>query len=125
MPKNPWTYTNDGAYDSACRWTVRDGNGKIHGAAAEEDSARKMARRGERGKDLIAVRKAAPVIPVTAPDPITVEWLRDLLERHHITQREAARLLRVDERTARKWATGERQMPWAAGELLRRLVTLP
>ena len=38
------------------------------------------------------------------------------------TQREAARLLRVDERTARKWCTGERQMPWAAGELLRRLL---
>jgi transcriptional regulator with XRE-family HTH domain len=56
------------------------------------------------------------------PNPITVEWLRSLLERHQITQREAARLLRVDDVTVRRWCTGTRQMPWAAGELLRRLL---
>ena len=57
-----------------------------------------------------------------APDPITVPWLRSLLERHQITQREAARLLRVDDVTVRRWATGTRRMPWAAGELLRRVL---
>lgn len=57
-----------------------------------------------------------------APDTITVEWIRALLERHGCTQREAAKLLHVDERTMRKWCCGEREMPWAAGELLRRLL---
>lgn len=57
-----------------------------------------------------------------APDPVTVDWLRDLLERHAITQREAARMLRVSDVTARRWATGTREMPWSAAELLRRLL---
>jgi len=60
-----------------------------------------------------------------APDPITVDWLRELLERHQITQREAARLLHVDDVTVRRWCTGTRAIPWAAGELLRRLLTAP
>ena len=58
-----------------------------------------------------------------APDPVTVEWLRALLEHHRITQREAARLLHVDDVTVRRWCTGTREMPWAAGELLRRQLT--
>jgi hypothetical protein len=36
-------------------------------------------------------------------------------------QRAAARALHVDERTVRKWCAGDRPMPWAAAELLRRL----
>lgn len=60
--------------------------------------------------------------PMHAPDPITKDWLRDLLESTHTTQAEAARFLHVDDRTMRKWATGERQMPWASGELLRRMI---
>jgi DNA-binding transcriptional regulator YiaG len=58
-----------------------------------------------------------------APDPITQEWLRSLLEGAQVTQQEAAKLLHVDDRTMRRWCCGERAMPWAAGELLRRLVT--
>jgi transcriptional regulator with XRE-family HTH domain len=58
----------------------------------------------------------------TAPDPVTVDWLRDLLERRSCTQREAARLLHVDDVTVRRWATGARGVPWAAAELLRRLL---
>jgi DNA-binding transcriptional regulator YdaS (Cro superfamily) len=38
-------------------------------------------------------------------------------------QRAAARLLHVDERTVRRWVAGDRECPWCAAELLRRLAT--
>ena len=56
------------------------------------------------------------------PDPPTVEWLRGLLADTETTQGEAARLLHVDHVTVRRWATGERAMPWAAAELLAMLL---
>lgn len=36
-------------------------------------------------------------------------------------QRQAAKLLHVDERTMRRWVAGDRAGPWAAAELLRRM----
>jgi len=57
------------------------------------------------------------------PEPPTVEWLRALLAEYETTQGEAARLLRVDPVTVRRWATRERAIPWAAAELLRRMLT--
>lgn len=60
--------------------------------------------------------------PQAAPDPITVDWLRALLERHQVTQREAASLVKVEDRTMRRWCAGDSPMPWAAAELLRRLL---
>lgn len=56
------------------------------------------------------------------PDPVPIEWLRNLLNEHHITQLTAAELLHVDARTVRKWCCSERRIPWMAAELLRRLL---
>lgn len=56
------------------------------------------------------------------PTPVPVEWLRALLQRHNTTQRDAARLLHVNDRTVRYWCAGEREMPWSAAELLRRIL---
>lgn len=54
---------------------------------------------------------------------MTPEKLRSLLENHGISQREAARLIRVTNQTMGRWAAGKAEIPWAAGELLRRILT--
>lgn len=58
-----------------------------------------------------------------APDPVPPAYVRDLCERIG-GQREAARALHVDERTVRRWVAGDRACPWAAAELLRRMVAV-
>jgi len=47
---------------------------------------------------------------------------RDLLSALDLTQAGAARLLGVDERTSRKWACGERDVPQPAQRFLRFLL---
>lgn len=47
---------------------------------------------------------------------------RDALARLDLTQVAAARLLGVDERTSRRWATGERDVPPPAVRFLRYLI---
>lgn len=60
-------------------------------------------------------------IPET-PDPVTQEWVRTLLEDSGTSQLQAAQMLHVDARTMRRWCLAEVSMPWAAAELLRRLL---
>ncbi len=47
---------------------------------------------------------------------------RDLLAALSLSQAGAARLLGVDERTSRRWATGERDVPPPAARFLRFLL---
>jgi DNA-binding transcriptional regulator YiaG len=47
---------------------------------------------------------------------------RDLLTALGLTQAGAARLLGVDERTSRRWAAGERDIPPPAARFLRFLL---
>lgn len=55
-----------------------------------------------------------------APNPVTIPYLLALCEQVG-GQRAAARLLRVNERTLRRWVSGDSECPWCAAELLRRL----
>jgi uncharacterized protein with PIN domain len=55
-----------------------------------------------------------------APNPVTVPYLLALCEQVG-GQRAASRLLRVNERTLRRWVSGDSECPWCAAELLRRL----
>ena len=57
-------------------------------------------------------------MPSSAPNPVTPAWLRARLDAAGATQGEAARLLEVDARTARRWCLGESIMPRAAAILL-------
>jgi hypothetical protein len=52
---------------------------------------------------------------------MTPDAFRSELDRLGITQVGAARFLDVDERTVRRWATGERPIPKAVTMLLERL----
>lgn len=45
--------------------------------------------------------------------------LRTILNDHGCTQRAAAELLHISERTMRRWCAGTVPMPWASAELLR------
>lgn len=63
----------------------------------------------------------------SAPFPLTPAYLRELLEAGGITQLAAAAALHVDPSTFRRWlmdpeAASASSPPWAAGELLRRMV---
>ena len=58
-----------------------------------------------------------------APDPVTPGYVLQLIDMAGISQQEAARQLRVDPRTMRRWLAGERSCSWANAELLRRLLT--
>ena len=60
-----------------------------------------------------------------SPDPVTPAYLRSLIEGAGISQGQAARMLRVDPRTLRRWLAGDRACPWMAAELLRRMITNP
>jgi len=53
---------------------------------------------------------------------MTPSEYRDLLATLGLTQAGAARLLGVDERTSRRWATGERDVPMPAARFLRFLL---
>jgi DNA-binding transcriptional regulator YiaG len=53
---------------------------------------------------------------------MTAIQFRNALRRLDLTQQEAARLLGADERTARRWALGERAVPSCVVIVLRLLV---
>lgn len=62
-----------------------------------------------------------------APDPVPAGYLRGLIVAAGISQQEAARRLHVDPATLRRWLSpptraSHRACPWAAAELLRRIV---
>jgi plasmid maintenance system antidote protein VapI len=52
---------------------------------------------------------------------MTPDQLRTELTRLGLTQAGAARFLKVDERTIRRWATGDKEVPEAVALLLPRL----
>jgi DNA-binding transcriptional regulator YiaG len=53
---------------------------------------------------------------------MTATQFRAMLKRLKLSQRGAARLFKVDERTARRWALGERNVPVAVAVKLSELV---
>lgn len=53
---------------------------------------------------------------------MTPDEYRDAIARLDLSQVAAARLLGVDERTSRRWATGEREVPPPAVRFLRYLI---
>lgn len=53
---------------------------------------------------------------------MTADQYRDTIETLGLTQNGAARLLGVDERTSRRWALGERDIPPPADRFLRYLI---
>lgn len=53
---------------------------------------------------------------------MTSDEYRTALEQLGLTQGGAARLLGVDERTSRRWANGERDIPPPASRFLRYLI---
>lgn len=52
---------------------------------------------------------------------MTATQFRAMLKRLKLSQRGAARLFKVDERTARRWALGERNVPEAVAQALAKL----
>lgn len=63
---------------------------------------------------------AAPEPP--RPNAMTPEQYRGALQALKLTQGGGAKLLGVDARTSRKWATGEREVPPTAARFLRFLI---
>lgn len=53
---------------------------------------------------------------------MTADQYRDALEALGLTQGAAAQLLGVDDRTSRRWACGERDVPPPAERFLRYLI---
>lgn len=53
---------------------------------------------------------------------MTTDEYREALEKLDLTQSAAARLLGVDDRTSRRWACGERDIPPPAERFLRYLI---
>lgn len=53
---------------------------------------------------------------------MTPEEFRETIEQLGLTQAASAQLLGVDERTARRWACGERDIPPPAQRFLRYLI---
>ncbi|UPJ78804.1 hypothetical protein IVB16_28625 [Bradyrhizobium sp. 183] len=53
---------------------------------------------------------------------MTSDEYRDALEALGLTQGDGARLLGVDERTSRRWANGERDIPPPVQRFLRYLI---
>lgn len=61
------------------------------------------------------------------PDPVPIGYMHMLCHKHCITSNEAARMLHITYGTIRKWMTppdhaNHRETPWAAAELLRRML---
>ena len=53
---------------------------------------------------------------------MTADEYREAIEQLGLTQSAAARLLGVDDRTSRRWACGERDIPPPAERFLRYLI---
>jgi len=53
---------------------------------------------------------------------MTAEDYRGAIERLGLSQNAAARLLGVDERTSRRWVSGERDVPEPAARFLQYLI---
>jgi len=53
---------------------------------------------------------------------VTPDEYREMIERLGLSQKAAARLLGVDERTSRRWACGERDIPPPVARFLRCLI---
>ena len=75
------------------------------------------------------MRLAAVAALGPTPDPVPAAWLQALVEAGGITQGEAARLVHVLPQSLRRWVMdggpGARACPWAAAELLRRMLMAP
>jgi hypothetical protein len=79
---------------------------------------------------VLADRYGVPAMPVdnAAPYPVPSAYFRDLCQcvadpdiPGSRGQREAARMLKVGERIVRYWCS-DRECPWSAAELLRRMI---
>jgi len=57
-----------------------------------------------------------------APSPCPAEYLKKLLSEHKLHRMGVAVIVKVDIRTVHRWCSGERAIPWAAAELLRRVL---
>ncbi len=55
---------------------------------------------------------------------MTADEYREALARLDLSQVAGARLLGVDDRTSRRWATGERDVPGPAARFLNYLIAL-
>lgn len=55
---------------------------------------------------------------------MTADQYRESIEQLGLSQVAAARLLGVDERTSRRWASGERDVPGPAAQFLRYLLAV-
>lgn len=53
---------------------------------------------------------------------MTPDEYRDAIERLELSQVAAAKLLGVDDRTSRRWASGERDVPAPAARFLQYLI---
>jgi DNA-binding transcriptional regulator YiaG len=53
---------------------------------------------------------------------VTADEYRSAIERLGLSQVAAAKLLGVDDRTSRRWASGERDVPHPAARFLRYLI---
>lgn len=58
-------------------------------------------------------------------DRLTAEEFRLELERHGLTQIEAARIMGVNDRTVRRWALGERPIPPLVTKLMATIEVKP
>jgi DNA-binding transcriptional regulator YiaG len=55
---------------------------------------------------------------------MTPSQLQRALDQLDLSQRRAARFLKVDERTVRKWIAGDARIPEAVAKLLRLMIQL-
>lgn len=121
----------------SCPWVVIRPR-PLH-SCADRWHAVEIARRLDAGEsptltdeELDAIKAAAIPDLWHYPCSTNEDDIADLLRAlttppHGVNQREAARMLRIDDTTIRKWlapakASTHRDPPWAAVELLRRLV---
>lgn len=62
--------------------------------------------------------------PVDYANPTPSQYVRDLLARANLSQRQGAHELEVDERTVRYWCSGKREVPKVAILALERLANM-
>lgn len=55
---------------------------------------------------------------------MTANQYRDAIKRLGLSQRQAGAFLGVDERTSRRWAAGDAEIPESVGKLLRLMIRL-
>src|SRR6516165_45685 len=79
---------------------------------------------GRRVSCLHCKRRYAPPRPLASPHrrTMTPDEFREIIEKLGLSQIAAARLLGVDARTSRRWASGERDIPPPAVRFLRYLI---